>query len=170
MFYNKGKMTDEILDDYSIERLAQEEFGIKVDIKQVVVRNAPTGRNSAGTLFLTTDNKLYLYIKAQATMLLDDVRKIVGRMGLEADDYLPPHGDKQYFDDVALDRFRSTFPGRTLVSADDDLRFYKQLAPYNPALVRIAAVKTPGNIKQWDPDSSDWRIAATLHYRRIKTS
>lgn len=166
-------MTDEILDDYEIERIAQEEFGIQVDIKQVVVRSVPTGRNSEGTLFLTTDNKLYLYVSAQASMLLDDVSKIVSRMGLEVDEYMPPHGDKQYFNDVARERFKHTFPGRTVVSEEDDLRFYRRLAPYNPALVRIAAVKTPGHVKKWDPDastSSEWRTATTFHYRKIKTS
>jgi hypothetical protein len=163
-------MTDEILDDYAIEKLAKEEFGITVDIKQVVVRSVPTGRNSTGTLFLTTDNKLYLYISAQASMLMDDVRKTVARMGLEADDFLPPHGDKKYFNDLARERFKNTFPGRTVVSEEDDLRFYRQLVPYNPAFIRISAVKTPGNIKQFDPDGNDWRIAATFSYRKIKTN
>ena len=61
------------------------------------------------------------------------------------------------------------FPGRTRVS-DEDIIFYRTLAPYNPALVMISEVKS-GEIYQFDSDfRGNWRVATKFTYRRIRTS
>ena len=97
------------------------------------------------------------------------MKKIVSRMGLAAELYLPPKGRPQYFDEVGRAKFSEVFPGRSHISAED-IVFYRTLAPYNPALIQISEVKT-GEIKQYDSDSAgNWRTAAKFAYRRIRTS
>lgn len=89
-------------------------------------------------------------------------------MGLAAELYLPPKGQPHYFDDIGRAKFAQVFPGRSN-PGPADLQYYRTLAPYNPALVQIAEVKT-GEIKQFDTDAKgQWRTATKFAYRRIKT-
>ena len=159
-------MLDEIFDDNSIENVAEKEFKQKLEIRQVIARGIPTGRAAKATVFIAKNNNLYVYITAEAPMVLDDVRKMIGRMGMVADKYIPPRADEGYFDAVALERFKGVFPGRSAVSKED-LIFYRQLAPYNPALVKIKEVKT-GEIKQFESDGAIWRTAAKFSFRKVK--
>jgi hypothetical protein len=158
-------MTDEIYNDLAIEQIAARSFKRTFEIRQVVVREVPVSRTAKATVFLTDQKQLYLFVQAESAIVLDDVRKIAHRMGLQPEEFLPPNGDKDYFSVIARERFKATFPGKPIVS-DEDLRFYKLLAPYNPALVRIAAVKT-GEILQYDPTSTGWRKAASFSYRKV---
>ena len=161
-------MNSEIYDDIAIEETAREQFGKQLDIKQVIVRDVPTSHTTSATVFLTTKAQLFALVSGRAPLTLGDVRKIVRRMGMTADAYLPPKHEPHYFDKVAEEKFRDVFPGRTSVS-DQDLLFYRLLAPYNPALVRISAIND-GVIRQFDSaDSSNWRVAAKFAYKRIKT-
>ena len=161
-------MNSEIYDDLALEEIAREQFGKQLDIKQVVARNIPTSHTTKASVFLTTKNQLFALIDGRAPLTLGDVRKIIRRMGMTADAYLPPKHEPQYFEKVAQEKFREVFPGRNSVS-DQDLLFYRLLAPYNPALVRIAGVDA-GVIRQFDSaDSSNWRVAAKFAYKRIKT-
>ena len=67
------------------------------------------------------------------------------------------------------DKFNETFPGRIAVS-DEDLYFYKTLAPYCPALAQISEV-TSGVIKQYDSTAvGNWRPSVRFSYRRLQTS
>jgi hypothetical protein len=160
-------MNADIYDDMAIEAIANEHFGKRFDIQQVVVRSIPTTHTTVASVFLTSKNQLYALIQGHAPLTLGDVRKIVKRMGLEAEAYLPPAHRPTYFDDIAVEKFKSVYPGRHDIS-DADLRFYRLSAPYNPALVLIAGV-TEGTIKQFDSsDSTNWRVAAKFQYRRIK--
>lgn len=159
-------MTEEIYNDLAIEQIAARSFKRSFDIKQVIAREVPVSRTAKATVFLTEQKQLYLFIQAQSGLVLDDVIKISHRMGLQPEEFLPPHGDDSYFTTFARERFKATFPGKPIRS-DDDLRFYKQLAPYNPALVRISAVKT-GEIMQYDVTSGNWRKATTFSYRKVE--
>lgn len=161
-------MSPEIYDDLALEQIAHEQFGVQFDIKQVIARNIPTSHTTKATVFLTTKRQLYTYVAGRAPLSLGDIRKMVKRMGLVAEAYLPPTREPRYFDGHAETKFRETFPGRTPVG-DQDLHFYRLLAPYNPALVRIDEIDG-GVIKQFDSsDSSNWRVAAKFAYKRIKT-
>lgn len=162
-------MNDAIYDDIALEELAREHFGKQLDIKQMVVRDVPTSHTTKASVFLTTKHQLYVLITGRAPLTLGDVRKMVKRMGLVAEAYLPPKHDPQYFDKIAETKFKETFPGRT-VTNDQDLMFYRLLVPYNPAMILIAEV-SGGVIRQFDSsDSTNWRPAAKLTYRRIVTS
>ncbi len=162
-------MSDEIYDDIAIEQIAKSKFGLAVDIDKVIVRQIPVSHTAEATVFLTTKKQLFVYITAQSKLVLSDVKKIVTRMGLKAELFLPPKGEIDYFDAVGRTKFRQIFPARTNPSKED-LIFYRTLAPYNPALIQIHEVKD-GEIKQFDTDASGgWRTAARFTYRRIKTS
>jgi hypothetical protein len=162
-------MNDAIYDDIALEELAKEHFGRVVDIKQVIARDIPTSHTTKASVFLTAKNQLFVLITGRAPLTLGDVRKMVKRMGLVAEAYLPPKHEPHYFDRVAEVKFKETFPGRT-VASDQDLMFYRLLVPYNPAMVQVAEI-SDGVIRQFDSsDSSNWRPAAKLTYRRIKTS
>lgn len=163
-------MNADIYDDLALEEIAREQFGKQLDVKQVIVRDVPTSHTTKASVFLTTKNQLYVLITGRAPLTLGDVRKMIKRMGLVAEAYLPPRHEPNYFDKIAEAKFKETFPGRAVTSDQEDLRFYRMLVPYNPALALIAEV-SDGTINQFDSnDSSGWRVAAKLTYRRIKTS
>lgn len=156
-------------DELAIERAIKEYFGVDADISQAIVFQAPVGPMTVATLFLTSKKQLYVYISGQSRLVLGDVKKIVSKMGLKADVYMPPKGNSRYFDSIGQAKFHEVFPGRKNISAEDII-FYRTLAPYNPALVSISEVKD-GHIYQYDSDSNTgWRVAVKFSYRRIRTS
>ncbi len=160
-------MNDNVYDDMALEQIAKTKFGVPLEIDHVIVRSIPVSRVAQATLFLTTKKQLYLYVSGTSRLLLSDVKKIVTRVGLTADTYLPPKGRPHYFDDIGHEKFKAVFPGRTDPSSHD-LMYYRTLAPYNPALVLISEVKS-GEIMQFDVDArGQWRTAAKFAYRRIK--
>lgn len=162
-------MNSEIYDDLALEQIAKKQFGLDVDIRQVIVRQVPVSYTAEATVFLTSKKQLFAFISGPSKLLLSDVKKIISRMGLRAELYLPPKGQPDYFDAIGEQKFKEVFPGRAHVSKDD-LVFYRTLAPYSPALVQINEVKN-GEILKYDSDAvSGWRPAAKFAYRRIKTS
>ncbi|MEO5499491.1 MAG: hypothetical protein ABIR46_03260 [Candidatus Saccharimonadales bacterium] len=162
-------MNADIYDDMAIEAIAHEHFGKRFDIEKVIVRSIPTTHTTVASVFLTSKNQLYALVHGKAPLTLGDVRKILKRMGLEAEAYLPPAHRPNYFDDIAVEKFKSVYPGRHDIS-DADLRYYRLSAPYNPALVLISGV-VDGTIRQFDSsDSSNWRVAAKFQYKRIKAA
>lgn len=160
-------MNDSVYDDMALEQIAKTNFGIDIDIEHVIVRGVPVSRVAQATLFLTTKKQLLLYVTGTSKLLLTDVKKIVSRMGLTAELYLPPKGQPNYFDEVGRAKFKDVFPGMSNPSAQD-LQYYRTLAPYNPALVQILEVKN-GEVRQFDTDAkTEWRTVAKFAYRRIK--
>ena len=162
-------MTDEIYDDMALERICKDRFGAEVDIDQTIVRQIEVSRVATATVFLTKKKQLLVYIDGRSRLLFGDIKKIVARMGLKAELYFPPKHQPDYFDAIGREKFREVFPGRGSIS-DEDIIFYRTLAPYNPALVLISEVKN-GEIYRYDSDArGGWRMAAKFAYRRIKTS
>lgn len=167
-WYNNG-MNDRMYDELALERLIEERFGIEVDLIQPIVYKVPVGNMTEATLFLNTKKQLYLFIHGQSKLLLSDVKKIVSRMHLKAELYVPPKNMPNYFDEVGEAKFKEVFPGRGHISPSDIL-YYRTLAPYNPALVLISEV-IGGEVYQFDNDAaSHWRPSAKFTYRRIRTS
>lgn len=162
-------MNDSIYDDLALEQIAKKQFGIVVDIDKVIVRQIPVSRTAQATVFLSKKKQLFAFVSAQSKLTLGDVKKIVSRMGLKAELYIPPKGQPNYFDDIGREHVKAVFPGKTKIMPSD-LIYYRTLAPYNPALVQIHEV-LGGEIRQYDTDArSGWRSAAKFAYRRIKTS
>lgn len=162
-------MDDRWLDDMALEREIKTEFGMNVDIDKLIVHGVDVARACRASVVLTKKKQLLCYIRGHSKLLLSDVRKIVSRMGLRAELYVPPKGQPSYFDDIGKEHFKKTFPGRT-PQTDRDIDYYRTLAPYNPALIIISEVRD-GTIYQFDSDArSGWRPATKFAYRRIKTS
>lgn len=162
-------MDSATFDQLALERTCKASFGVTAEIKQILLWRTPINRTDRATVFLTTKKQLYVYIEAQSRIVLADIKKVVSRMGLKAELYLPPKGKPGYFDEIGRQKFAEVFPGRTHIS-DADIAFYRTLAPYNPALVQINEVKN-GTIYQFDSDASGgWRPAVKFAYRRIRTS
>lgn len=160
---------NDIYDDLAIEQIAKKQFGLNVDIDKVIVRQIPVSRTATATVFLTKKKQLFTYITAQSNLTLGDIKKILVRMGMKAELFVPPKGQPNYFDDIGRQHVRAVFPGKTTI-LPSDLTYYRTLAPYNPALVQILEVPD-GEIRQFDTDShGNWRISAKFAYRRIKTS
>lgn len=162
-------MNDQMYDDVALERQLKARFGVDAEVESVIARRIPVGRSVEATLFLTNKKQLFLYIDGEAPLLLSDIKKIVSRVGLVAEMYMPPKGRPNYFDEVGVAKFREVFPSRKVVNAED-IVFYKTLAPYSPALISIREVKN-GIIYQYDSDAmGSWRSSAKFSYRRIMTS
>lgn len=162
-------MNDQLYDDVALERQIKDTFGVAAEIDSVIARHIPVGRSVDATLFLTGKKQLYLYIDGEAPLLLSDVKKIVSRVGLHAEMYLPPKGRPQYFNEIGTAKFEEIFPGRKVLN-EEDVAFYKTLAPYSPALILIREVKN-GVIYQYDADATGgWRPHTKFSYRRIMTS
>jgi hypothetical protein len=162
-------MTDKMYEELAIERAIKTQFGLTIDIYRPILFKFPLSRTAQATLFLTEKKQLYLYIDAESKLLLGDVKKLVSRVGLKAETYFPPKGRPDYFDEVGKAKFRDIFPGRGHIS-DQDILFYRTLAPYTPALILISEIKD-GHVYQFDSDANDgWRIGAKFSYRRIRTS
>ena len=156
-------------DEIATERAIKARFGINVDVRQMILCQAPVGHTSVATLFMTDKKQLFLFITGQSKLLLSDVRKIVTHMGLRAELYIPPKGRPNYFNEVGTEKFHEVFPGRKNVN-ESDIAFYRTLTPYNPALILISEIKD-GIVYRFDADAATkWRPAAKLLYRRIKTS
>ncbi len=162
-------MSDKMYDELALERSLQTSFGVDIDIMQPIVFRVPVSHTATATLFLTTKKQLYLHISGPSKLLLSDIKKIITRMGLKSELFIPPKGQPHYFEDIALAKFNEVFPGRKQVN-DEDLIFYRTLVPYNPALILISEIKD-GHVYQFDSDSNtNWRVGAKFAYRRIKTS
>jgi len=162
-------MRDEIYDDMALERACKERFGLDMEIAQVILRDMEVSRTARATVFLSKKKQLLVYVHGHSKLLLSDIKKIVSHMGLKAEVYFPPKNRPDYFEEVGREKFRQVFPGRGHIS-DDDLIFYRTLAPYNPALILVGEVKN-GEIYRYDSDArGGWRVAAKFAYRRIKTS
>ena len=162
-------MNTALYDDVALERIVHDTFGLTIDIDNVILRASDVSRTARATVLLSKKRQLLVYIEASSPLLLGDVKKIISRMGLKAGLYMPTKGQPHYFDDIGRRNFSEVFPGRKVIT-DEDIVFYKTLAPYNPALVLISEVKK-GEIYQFDADArGGWRVGAKFAYRRIRTS
>jgi hypothetical protein len=156
-------MNQEMLDEVTIERQCRKYFEVEFEVKEIIAKAIPTSATSKGTIFKAS-GQVYLLMTSQGVQLLDDVRKIVQRMGCEAEEFLPLHGEAGYFDRIARDKFKAMFPGKPIVS-DEDLRYYKNLTPYNPALIKISKIK--GELRGFDARSHIWRKVKDFSYSKI---
>lgn len=158
-------MNTDLYDNTAIERTCESAFGVRLTVLEVVARKLPTGFASTATVFKTANPAaLYVMISSQTSVVLADVQKMVRSMNADADEYLPPHGDADYFSRIATQKFKSMFPGKHITSPDD-LRYYRTLAPYNPALVRLSKVK--GDIRAFHYESKSWRKVKDYAYSKI---
>lgn len=142
------------------------EFGCDLEIAKIIAHQIAVSRSAVMTVFLTSDDKLYALVNVKNRAVLADIKKMLSLAGLLPEKFLPPAGKPDYFYQVGLEQFQQVYPGRQLVS-EQDLAFYKTLAPYNPALVQIKQVKH-GRINTFDADvKGNWRVYCKFYYNKI---
>ncbi len=162
-------MNAQKMEAMALEQAAKSGFGMTLDVDTVIAHEIEVSNTATASVFLTKKKQLLCYVHAHSHLTLADIQKIVARMGLKAELYMPPKGRPHYFDEIGMAKFREVFPGRHPVN-DRDIAYYRTLAPYNPALVLIAEVRD-GVILQHDRDArTGWRPSVKFAYRRIKTS
>ncbi|MDB5184131.1 MAG: hypothetical protein JWO07_812 [Candidatus Saccharibacteria bacterium] len=142
-----------------IERLCKDHFNVDLQVSGLVIADVPTYNNSFTTIF-KSGHQVYALCEAETPVTLGRVRSIIKQMGMEAEAYYEP-GQNGYFTSFARDAFLSVFPGRGVVN-DDDLSYYKTLAPYSPALIRIKKIN--GQIRQYNPRSGAWQKTLDFSY------
>lgn len=157
-------MNDEIFSDTAIERACREAFNLRLNISEVIIRDVPTSYTATATVFKTSPNMVYVYITSQSKLLLADVKKMLRGMNIDAEGFIAPHGDKDYFTRIGTEKFKTMFPGKHIMS-DDDIRYYQTLAPYNPALIRVARIK--GDIRGFHFESQSWRKVKDYAFNKI---
>lgn len=163
--YNDINM-QEALDEHTIEEACKQQFGLSITVADIIAHDVSVGQTARATVFKTGTGQVYAFIASRGSQLFGDVQKSILRMQCEAEAYYPPHGEKEYFERIAREKFKMLFPGKHIVG-DDDIRYYKGLAPYNPALVRLSKVK--GEIRAYDDHLKAWRKVKDFSYSRIAT-
>ena len=157
-------MNEDIYSDTTIERACRDTFGLKLQISEVIARDVPTSYTSVATVFKTSPNVVYVYISSQSKLLLSDVKKIIRNMNIDAEGYVPPHADADYFKRIGTEKFKAMFPGKHIMG-EADIRYYETLAPYSPALVRVARIK--GDIRGFHYESQSWRKVRDYAFNKI---
>lgn len=162
-------MTDLINMDISrvsqIEKICRDHFRIGLRIVKVALDDVPTSKGSHTTIFQTDRNAIYALCMSDDPLILADVKSIVRLMGMTAESYFPPNADKNYFIHFGQKTFQSVFPGRK-AGTDQEISYYKTLAPYSPALIRIARID--GEIRQYDKLWQQWQSALEFSYQRMQ--
>jgi hypothetical protein len=155
----------EVTELIDLEGTCRAHFDAPLDIKRIVASNIPTGKSSHTTVFETKDRNVYALCESDLPLTLADIKKIMRGMGIEAKEYLPPAFDKDYFLNYGRDAFLAAYPGRKLVT-NDDLSYYESLAPYTPALIKIARVKH--ELRQFVPVVNQWYKTLDYSYNQIE--
>jgi len=155
----------EVAEINELERICRDSFATNLTIENILISNLSTSRGSRTTIFEADRHELYALCVGSQPLVLADVTRIMMSMGIEAEDYLPPAGDKDYFKAFGRQAFLDIYPGRK-AATDQETTFYQTLAPYSPALVRIAKVR--GEIREYAPSMREWQSAKTFSYARVR--
>jgi len=159
----------QLYDELNLEKHIQATFGLRVEVKSTIADKIPISASGNATVFLSNKGLLFALITSRGEQNLGDIKKILTRMNLKPEQFMPPRADADYFDRLATVKFREVYPGRK-PTHKNDLTFYRTLAPYNPALIQISDVVN-GVVKQYDSDAvGNWRPSVKFQYRRIRTS
>jgi hypothetical protein len=87
-------------DELALERIAKEKFGFPIDVQSIILWHADVSRTAKASVFLTNKKQLMMYLEATSPLILSDVKKIISRMGMRAELFLPPKGQPRYFEDI----------------------------------------------------------------------
>lgn len=148
-----------------VERMCKQQFGVNLHVREIVFDDVRAGKNSYATIFQADKHTMYVLLESDDPLTLFDVKGIMKSMGIEADAYMPPHGDETYFMRNGHQAFLSAYPGRK-TETDQERMYYRTLSPYSPALVRIA--KIGGEIRHYDTASPRWQKSDDYSYVRMK--
>jgi hypothetical protein len=161
-------MESDYFSDLAITETIKEEFGMKLDITRMLVRNAQVSPVANASLFRAKGGAIYALVRSSNNQTLGDMKKLLRNMGIESDAFIPPGGIEDYFADKAIEKYKKVFPGKRINNDAEELRYYKTLVPYNPALARVA--KIGGEIREYDPLTRTWYVVKRISYKKINTT
>lgn len=153
-----------------LQLLAQIEaqFGLLLDVKEMIADRVAVGRSINATIFRSPKNQLWVYLDSERRLTLGDVQKTLVKMGVRPFRFCPPIDQPNYFVEQATERFKQAFPGKP-IGSENELRYYKTLVPYSPALIQVQNV-VDGKIHIFDADTKgEWRVYKKLNYSKIPT-
>ena len=148
-----------------LEATCRAYFGTSFNIQRIVVSEVQTSASSHSSVFETTKGETYALCMSDSPLTLAEVKQVIRGMGMKAETFLPPLNKPDYFLQYGREAFLAAFPGRRL-TAYDDISFYMSLAPYSPALVKVASVE--GELRQYVPIVNKWHKLVDYSYSRIK--
>ena len=143
-----------------IEYVCNEDFRLQLHVSKVLFDNVTTEFNSYTTVFRTEDGSLYALCQGGDGMRLTDVRRIVKSMNMISDRYYAPYGSADYFDRLGMRVFKRAYPGRNSWTKDE-AAYYRTLAPYSPALVKLAKVNA--EVHRYNPHAEKWQKISELN-------
>ena len=148
-----------------IEHLCRDSFGVTLLVKRIVIADLTSSKGTRTTVFESTNGGLYAFSSVTAPLVLADIQKIMTRVGISVERYLPPRGDSEYFLQFGRSAFLDAYPGRRSVE-DRETTFYQTLAPYGPALVKIARIKE--GLFEFIPVVERWHKKMNYSYNPIE--
>lgn len=159
-------MNSDFFTDLAITETIREHFAKKVEITRMIVRDIQTGTTAHASIFRVKGGHIYTLIRSSTELSLGDVTKMLKNMGVEVSDFSPPGGAGTYFDDKAVEKYKAVFPSKRIVSGTDELRYYRTLVPYTPALVQVERIH--GELREYDPQVRKWHVIKRLTYAKIQ--
>lgn len=162
------KMNPDFFTDLAITETIREQFAKKLEITRMIVRDIQVGVTSHASVFRAKGGSVYALVRSNTELSLGDIMKILRNIGIDADHYVPPGGVTTYFEDKAVERFKEVFPGRRVMDDSEDLRYYRKLIPYTPALVCVSRIR--GELREYDPQSRQWKVVKRLSYSKISAT
>ena len=145
-----------------IQNICKNYFGVNLNINDIILDSIPSSKSSNMTLFKTNDDTIYALCLSEKPLTLADIKNIISSMGIKADSFLPPNADQDYFSRYGQQIFQSVFPGHKQ-GTDQDISFYKTLAPYSPALIKVSRIN--GIIRKYNNNWQQWQNALELSYQ-----
>lgn len=143
-------------------------FHVSLPVRRFLCDDIATGPQSYAVLFESGHDLYALFIAEPGTeQTLADVRRMAKNMGIEVQRFFPPHADPAYFHREGVEYFKKAYPGRKQWTAKD-IMFYRSLASYSPALVRISAVK--GSLSRFNSQGGSWQPAVDYSFRKIRVA
>ena len=155
----------EVAEITEIERMCRDYFKTPLAVKKILISNVSTGNGSRVTIFEADRHILYALCIASKPLAFRDIKRIITGMGIEPALYLPPLGDGTYFQNYGREAFFGMYPGRKTASAAET-GYYETLAPYSPALVRIAKIK--GEIREYASSIHEWQRMRLFSYAKVE--
>jgi hypothetical protein len=149
----------------SLEGFCKDYFGVDLHVRKIIQSDLPAGEKLYTTVFMTDRNELYALCTDDDSLLLADIKLVIKSMGMEAEEFMPPNADANYFLRYGKKIFLAVFPDRKTVSMKD-VKFYQTLAPYGPALIRIS--KIDKEIRQYNKIRQNWQAVFEFSYLRLR--
>lgn len=144
-----------------LEGICREFFKVNLCVTEIVFNDVSTGKYSRTTVFKDDREEVYALCLSDEPLVLADIRNIISSMGMKAQEYLPPDADYEYFSRNGRKIFESVFPDRKITN-DQEITFYKTLAPYSPALVRISQIHP--EVREYNDIRNQWQNSMQLSY------